>query len=193
MQTRPQPLLITVLRPPLLVVAFIFKVIHKVFFVWWLDPWFQRKSNQALWDDVQANLYFLYSNGELIKEKHPQILPFDYASVSLVFDNIRFCFTRGREELNVSLSPRHAPMDTHQLPVVIAALDSKDVTELKPIAYFSEVGDLLRPRLDALNRAFSEKAYPDFKRKLEQEEKTLRVLTREFEWELNKRLYPWKR
>jgi len=84
-------------------------------------------------------------------------------------------------------------MDTHQLPVVIAALDSKDVTELKPIAYFSEVGDLLRPRLDALNRAFLEKAYPGFKRKLEQEEKTLRVLTREFEWELNKRLYPWKR
>ena len=82
-----------------------------MFFAWWLDPWFQRKSNQALWDDVQANLYFLYSNGELIKEKHPQILPFDYASVSLVFDNIRFCFTRGREELNVSLSPRHAPMD----------------------------------------------------------------------------------
>jgi len=49
------------------------------------------------------------------------------------------------------------------------------------------------PRLDAPNRAFSEKAYPDFKRKLEQAEKTLRLLTREFERELNKRLYPWKR
>jgi hypothetical protein len=40
-------------------------------------------------------------------------------------------------------------MDTHQLPVVIAAVDSRDVTEQKPIAYLSEVGDLLRPRLDA--------------------------------------------
>ena len=193
MQTRPQPLSITVLRPPLLALAFIFKIIHKVFFAWWLDPWLQRKSNQALWDDVQLNLYLLYSKGELIKEKRPQILPFDYASVSLVFGNIRFIFTRGREELNVSLSPRHAPMDTHQLPVVIAAVDSRDVTEQKPIAYLSEVGDLLGPRLGAPNRAFSEKAYPDFKRKLEQAEKTLHLLTREFEWELNKRLYPWKR
>jgi hypothetical protein len=73
MQTRPQPLLITVLRHPLLALAFIFKIIHKVFFAWWLDPWLQRKSNQALWDDVQSNLYLIYSKGELIKEKRPQI------------------------------------------------------------------------------------------------------------------------
>src|SRR5215467_6616450 len=95
MQTRPQPLSITVLRPPLLALAFIFKIIHKVFFAWWLDPWLQRKSNQALWDDVQLNLYLLYSKGELIKEKRPQILPFDYASFSLGFRNIRlFFYTR---------------------------------------------------------------------------------------------------
>lgn len=192
MHRRTQQVIVAVLRPPLEALRFMFKVIHMVFFVWWLDPWLQRKANQALWDDVQANLYFLYSRGELIKERRPQVLPFDYASVRIVFQNIHFCFTRGRGELNVSLSPRHASMDTHQLPVVIAALDSRDVTEQKPVSNLSEVGDLLRPRLDTLNKAFSEQEYPEFKRKLAHEEQTLRVLTREFEWELNKRLYPWK-
>ena len=96
MQRRTRQLIAEVLWLPLEVLVIIFKIVHRLCFAWWLDPWLQRKSNQALWDDVQANLYFLYSNGELIKEKHPQILPFDYASVSLVFDNIRFCFGDGK-------------------------------------------------------------------------------------------------
>jgi len=192
MQTRPQPLWITVLRPPLLALAFIFKTIHKVCFAWWLDPWLQRRQNQSLCDDVQANLYFLYSGGQLIHEKHPKILPFDYAMVRIIFGNIVFCFTRGRDELNVSLSPRHAPNDTHLLSVVIAVLDSKDVTEQREVCYLSELAELLRPRLDALNHAFSEQSYPDFQKRFASEKQTLRTLTREAEWELNKRLYRFK-
>jgi len=192
MQTRPQPLWITVLRPPLLALAFIFKSIDKLCFAWWINPWLQKGKNQSLRDDVQANLYFLYSEGQLVNEKHPKILPLDYAIVRIIFGNIIFCFTRGRDELNVSLSPRHAPNDTHLLPVVIAVLDSKGVTEQKGVSYLSEVAELLRPRLDALNQAFSEQAYPDFQKRFAFEERTLRTLTRQAEWELNKRLYPLK-
>lgn len=180
------------LRPPLLALAFIFKSIDKLFFEWWLDPWLQRRKNQSLRDDVQANLYFLYSEGQLVNEKHPKILPFDYAIVRIIFGNIVFCFTRGRDELNVSLSPRHAPNDSHLLSVVIAVLDSKDVTEQRGVSYLSEVAELLRPRLGALNEAFSEQAYPDFQERFAFEERTLRTLTRQAEWELNKRLYPFK-
>lgn len=192
MQTRPQPLWITVLRPPLLALAFIFKTVDRLCFAWWLDPWLQRRKNKSLSDDVQANLYFLYSEGRLVKEKHLRILPFDYATVRIIFENIVFCFTRGRGELNVSLSPRHAPKDTHILQVVIATLDSKDVTEQSEVSYLSEVADLLRPRLDALNQAFSEQAYPDFQKRFAFVEQTLRVLTRQAEWELNRKLYPFR-
>ena len=190
MQMRPQPLWITILRPPLLALAFAFKIIHKICFAWWLDPWLQRRRNQSLCDDVQANLYFLYSGGQLITEKRPAILPFDYAIVRIIFGNIVFCFTRGRDELNVSLSPRHAPNDTHILPIVIAVLDSKDVTEQREVSYLPDVAELLRPRLDALNHAFSELSYPDFKERFASEKQTLRMLARQAEWELNKRLFP---
>ncbi len=192
MRTRPEPLWITVLRPPFMVLAFVFKIIDKACFAWWLSPWLQKRGNQKLCDDVQENLYFLYSGGQVIKEKRTEILPFDYAIVRIIFGNVVFCFTRGRDELNVSLSPRHAPNHTHLLPVVISALDSKDVTEQRRVSYLSEVAELLRPRLDAVNQAFSEQAYPDFQKKLASEEQTLRTLTRQAEWELNKRLYPFK-
>ena len=68
--------------------------------------------------------------------------------------------------MNVSLSPRHDPRDISELGVIIAVLDSMDFTEGRPTGYLSEVGDLIRPRLDALNEVFSESQYPDFKRKL---------------------------
>jgi hypothetical protein len=169
--------------------GFVLNVINRALFAWWLGPWLQRKANKELWDDVQANLYFLYTRGQPIKEKWPRALPFDYASVYIVFENLRFCFTRGRGEFNVSVAPRHLPNDSYQLAVIIAALDSTDVTQVMQLSDLSKAGDLLRARLDDLNGAFSESRYPDFKKKLLAVKKNVRVLTRQAEWELNKQLY----
>jgi hypothetical protein len=106
-----------------------------------------------------------------------------------VFENVEFCFTRGRGELKVSLSPRCAPDDSYELPLVIAALDSKEVVEVAQSTHLAEVGDLVRARLDELNDAFSERQYPEFKTKLSSVKDRERILTRQAEWELNKRLY----
>jgi hypothetical protein len=91
-----------------------------------LDVWSQRTENAALRDDIQANLYFLYSTGEIVEERwlKTAVHPFDYAVVRILNGNICFGFTRGQEQLNVTLSPRHAPRDTHELHIVIAAIDS---------------------------------------------------------------------
>ena len=142
---------------------YVIRAAYKALFGWWLDPLLQRRKNQSLWNDVQANLYSLYTGGVPIREKNPKILPFDYASVRLIFKNISFCFTRGRGELNVTLAPSIAPTDSHEFAVVIAALDSRHI---KPVNNFAEIASILRPRLDALNQAFSENCYPDFEKKL---------------------------
>jgi hypothetical protein len=110
--------------------GFVLKVTNRTLLAWWLDPWLQRRANKALWDDVQENLYFLYTKGQPIKERWPRALPFDYASVYIVFENLRFCFTRGRGEVNISVAPRHAPDESYQLAVIIAALDSIDITQV---------------------------------------------------------------
>jgi len=168
--------------------GFFSKVAYNSFLAWWLDPWLQRKANRALWEDVQANLYFLCEHGQLIQEKPIQILPFDYASVRLTYENLLFVFTRGRGELNTSLAPRSAPEETFRLSVVMAVLDSADVEEQRPPESLSALASLLRPRMVALNDAFSDSRYPEFREKLAEAKKVLRAATKGAEWELNRKL-----
>jgi hypothetical protein len=178
-----------VLGPLLLVPYFAGVVVYKALFSWWFDPWSQRKANQALWLDLQSQLYFLTSKGQVVRERQTRVQPFDYATVRIAFENVCFCFTRGRRELNISLSPSYQTGDRYDLLAVIAALDSKDTTELPPIDSLWEAADVIGSRLDDLNRAFSEREYPDFKHKLVAIKNEERIQTRQMEWELNKRLY----
>jgi hypothetical protein len=156
-----------------------------------LDIWPQRRENTALLDDIQANLFFLYSTGEIVKEQwlKTKVLPFDYASVCLLSGSICFWFTRGKDDLVVVLSPRHVPRDIHELYIVVAALDSTDALEQKPVRYLSDVAELLRPRMDVLNDVFSESGYPAFREKLSGIDHDLDVLRHEAEWQLNKSIY----
>ena len=149
-----------VLRP----VYRVLEIIYKALLGWWLDLWLQRRRNQALWDEVQANLYFLYTEGQPVIEKHPHRLPFDYASVRLLYGNIYFCFTLGQGELNVTLAPRHEPTRSHELSLVLTALDS---CHFKPLGSdWKSIAGAPRPRLDALNKVFSEALYPEFVEKI---------------------------
>jgi hypothetical protein len=122
------------------------------------------KENQALMDDLPANVNFLFSRGQPIIEKRPAIHPFDYASVQILFGNIYYRFTRGRGELNVTLAPRHSPSRTHELSQVIAALDS---ARIKPIGNdCASIASALAPRLADLDQAFAENAFPKIERNL---------------------------
>jgi hypothetical protein len=188
MEKRMRDFLIEVFRPVYLLLSFVLRFVYKVLFGW-LEIWSQRKADASLLHDIRVNLHFLFPTGSVVKERWYRVLPFDYASVRINYGNVCYCFTRGREELNVSLSPRHAPAETHRLVVVIAALDSTDAAEQKPTRQFSDVEDVLRPRLDALDDAFSESHYPDFRPKLLREKNALRVLAKQAEWELNRRLF----
>jgi hypothetical protein len=188
-KTRRQ-IIIALGRPVYRAVTFLLHLTYKALF-WWLDIWSQREKNASLQADIQANLFFLYSTGEVVREKWARTVshPFDYAVVRIRSGNVCFCFTRGQDQLNVLLAPRHNPSDTHALHIVIAALDSTDAIEQKPTKYLSDVAELLRPRLNALNNAFSENGYPAFREKLSNIDRDFDVARRQAEWELNKKLY----
>jgi hypothetical protein len=188
MEKRTRDFLIEVFRPVYLLLSFVLRFVYKLLFGW-LEIWSQKKADASLLYDIRVNLHFLFPMGSVVRERWYRVLPFDYASVRVNYGNVCYCFTRGREELNLSLSPRHAPREIYELAVAIAALDSTDVTEQKPTSHLSDVGDVLRPRLDTLNDAFSESHYPDFRTKLSSRKKALRVLAKQAEWELNRRLY----
>jgi hypothetical protein len=174
--------------PLFALVGLFFKVSYDTFLGWWLDPWLQRKANRALWEDVQTSLYFMTEHGKLIKDKSTQILPFDYASVRVAYENLIFIFTRGRDELNISLASRHAPDETFRFSVVVAALDSTGVEEQRTPHSLSALASSLRSRLGALNDAFSDRNYPEFRKKLSHAKDEVRAAIKTAEWELNGKL-----
>lgn len=180
-------LFINVTRPLYRTITLLLKTTYHLLF-FWLDIWMQRKNDQALQEDMERNLYFLVSKGRPVKKKRLQILPFDYSSACFSLENVYFCFTRGRGELNISLSPIGDTNDIHDLVIVIAVLDSKEVTEINPIEDLHKAAELLRSRMEAINDAFSERQYPEFRRKLVAAEESSKMVTRQIEWELNKRL-----
>jgi hypothetical protein len=177
-----------ILQSGYLILRFFLRWINKVLFGW-LDIWLQRKEDATLLSDIRMNLHFLFPVGSVVKEPWYRVLPFDYSSVGINYGNVCFWFARGQDQLNVSVTHRKEPREIYELSAVVAALDSTDVTEQHPTRSLSEVGDALRPRLNALNDAFSESRYSEFKTRLSTKRKALQVLTKEAEWELNKKLY----
>jgi hypothetical protein len=179
--------IIAVVRPLNVVVGFLFRLVTAVLFGW-LAILLQRRADSSLLYEVRTELYFLFPAGSVVKERWYRVLPFDYASVGINYHNVCFWITRGRGELNVSIAIRDVPRPTYEIGLVVAALDSTVATEQKPIRYLLQVADLLRPRIEAINDAFSESKYPEFKEKLSDQNKALRVLTKQVQWELDSRL-----
>ena len=108
MQNTTKHRILDALSPVLVGFSFIVKALYGAAFSWWLDPWLQRKANRALLDDVQSNLYFLVSQAKAVNSPGTA-LPFDYASVEVLWENLSFVITRGGGDVDVSVAPTHAP------------------------------------------------------------------------------------
>ena len=53
--------LFAAIRPPLLALAFVVKLVYIVLFAWWFNPWARRKANAALVGDIKAELDFVFA------------------------------------------------------------------------------------------------------------------------------------
>jgi hypothetical protein len=148
------------LGPIFLGIGFVVKLFYRIAFGWWLDPWMQSKENRALWDDVQANFYFLTSQTQLDLSGPTDIHPFDYASVKIPWENLLVTITRGRGNTAVTVAPRHAPGDNYELGRLIAAMERRHLRERDIVNTLAGAADLLRPCLQELNEAFSEQEFP---------------------------------
>lgn len=166
MDQAPKRSVLEFLRPIFLGIGFIVKLFYNIAFAWWLDPWMQRKENRALWDDVQANFYFLTSQTEWDSSGPTAIHPFDYASVKIPWENLLVTITRGRGDTAVTVAPRHAPADNYELGRLIAALERRHLRERDIVNTLAGAANLLRPRLQQLNLAFSEQEFPRTKQLL---------------------------
>jgi hypothetical protein len=144
------------LAPLIVGVGFLFRVVYLVLFGWWLDPWLQRKSNRALREDVQAKFSFLTSENQVSISHPKRVLPFDYASVEIRWKNVLITITRGRGNTTITVAPRNAPQNSYELGPLIAALEHRHFSERDSFYDLAGAANLMRPRLEALNHAFSE-------------------------------------
>ena len=152
--------------PVFLGVGFIIKMVYNLAFAWWLDPWLRRKANRALLDDITANLYFLVSEPQASAPRSIGVLQSEWPTVKIPWGNLLFTVVRWRDETNVSVAPRHAPRESYEIGPLIAALESRHFSERDAVNDLADAANLLRPRLQALNDAFSEQEFPRIKGRL---------------------------
>ena len=66
----------------------------------------------------------------------------------------------------MSVAPQHTPLESYQPGPLVAALEGRHLSERDGVYDLTDAGRLLRPRLQALNAAFSEQGFPAFKERL---------------------------
>jgi hypothetical protein len=154
------------LAPVFLSLGFVIKMFYNIAFAWWLDPWLRRKANRALLDDITAKLYFLVSDPNANAPQSIGVLQSEWPTVEIPWENLLFTVVRWRGDTNVSVAPRHAPGESYEIGPLVAALESRHFSERDVVNDLADAATLLRPRLQALNAAFSEQEFPRIKERL---------------------------
>jgi hypothetical protein len=142
-------------------IGFVFKVVYNVFFEWWLGPWLDHKANRELVDDVMRNLYFLVSEPSSIRVQRAE-----WPTVEVLWGNLLFTIARWRGDTNVSVAPKHNPVQSYELGPLVAAFECRHFSEHDMVNDLADAARLLRPRLEALNTAFSEQEFPQVRKRL---------------------------
>ena len=153
--------LLEFVAPVFLSIGFVFKILYNIAFARWLDPWLRRKANRQLVDDIRANLYFLVSEPHSIR-----VLPAEWPTAEIPWGNLMFTIVRWHGETNVSIAPRHAPVESYELGPLVAAFECRHFSEGDIVNTLVDAATLLRPRLEALNTAFSEQEFPRIRGRL---------------------------
>jgi hypothetical protein len=152
--------------PVFLGVGFVVKMVYNVAFGWWLDPWLRRKANRALMDDITANLYFLVSGPHAGVPRSIGVLKSEWPTVEIPWGNLLFTVVRWRGDTNVCVAPCHAPEESYELGPLVAALESRHFSERDVVNDLADAANLLRPRLQVMNAAFSAQEFPRIKGRL---------------------------
>jgi hypothetical protein len=147
---------VAVVRPPLLVLGFIFGNLYKLCFGW-LDRRVARQNEQRFADDIRNHLSFLFT------EHRAQIIPnegtpfppgFDGAYVTVAVGALRLLFVRGRGDFSASVASEFAPQDWEDFRLVADNIGEWDTSQSRPYSLETFEG-VLRPRLAGLQDALS--------------------------------------
>lgn len=114
--------------------------------------------------------------------------PFDYGIVTLDVSKVLLRFTSGREHLAVQVAPKSFPNNFHEVSTVLTTLGVPGV-ERGSVSCLSDASRVLRQHMGEIQRAFTPEEYPGLKARLHEVYARDRVVVKQLETELNRRLY----
>jgi len=179
------------LKPPILVLHWVAGGIYKLLFSR-ADEKLAKKGEEELAADIQRCLPFLFCEmgGRVIPNEGVEFPPpFDYAVITIDASELRLRFTRGREHLAVQVAPKVSPNSWHELSTILTVLEVSGVRR-GSISGLAQVGKLLQLHIKEITDAVTEDQYPHLRAQLQQEYDRDRIVTKQLETEVNRRLYP---
>jgi hypothetical protein len=151
-------IVIAILRPPLLVLGFVFGNLYKLC-LGWLDKRLARQHEQRFAEDIRKYLTFLFSEhgARIIPNEGVPFPPsFDGAYVTVAVGNLRLMFVRGRGDFSVRVASAFAPNDWEDFRLVADGIGRWDMSKPGPPRYTLETFEpILRSRLERLQGALS--------------------------------------
>jgi hypothetical protein len=127
-------IVIAILRPPLLVLGFVFGNLYKLCFGW-LDRRIARQNERRFAEDIHTYLAFLFSEhgaNVVPNEGVPFPPSFDGAYVTVAVGNLRLRFVRGRGDFSVGVASAFAPNDWEDFQLVADGIGQWDVLKQGP-------------------------------------------------------------
>ena len=180
---------VAIIRPPLLVAGFIVSNVYSLLFGWY-GKRLAREAQHRLEAEVQEYLSFLFReyDAHIIPEPEARhVSDGDWPLVVLSVDGMLLHLLRWRGELNIGVAPIHAPNDWDDLMLVLSILDES--VKRNACGDLFHLAQLLKPRMALLSQALSEPGYAALKERLSEAHEYDRVVTRQWENEINRRLY----
>lgn len=184
--------ILMVVRPPLLLIRALASVIYPALF--------GRRDNRIaetrelkLATTVKKVFSFLFIDSDAtIVGRDPALQfppPFDYASICVTRSNLTFRSVRGREEEHVSLRRSDIDGRWHELSLVLDVVGAPENVRRGSVQDFYTASRLLQSNLKSIEEALSEAHYPEFREKIDEIYARDRVVLKQHETELNRRLY----
>lgn len=191
MANRSNRWIVSLVRPPLMVLGFIAKAVYLLFFGL-ADKRLAQKHQEMLAASVKAELPFLFNEcgGVIIPNQGVPFYPgFDFAIITVEVGEILFRFIRGRGDLDVRVAAKSDATVWHDVTLVISAIEDPEDMKRKSFLSLSDFAPQLRRNMSRLVEAFSSAQYAETRQHLAKFDTYERVVTKQTETEINRRLY----
>ena len=186
--------LIQILGPPVRLLGYVVGLPFSPLIGWYNKRWAKRERAR-LEKEIQRQLSFLFS------DHHAHVLQIlelgalidtEWPTVTVTVEGLLLRFMRCLGELQVYVTPEQRPNDWVELTLLLSVMDVSPVVRRRSDYRMSQVAEWLRPNLDSVNAAFSGGLNAELKERLERVHDFDQVATKQWQTEINRRLYPDK-